>query len=453
MNYGLIFILIVMIMIKMMLKVVFVSVGIFGVMGNSRFKSFNLSKLTGVRMPGVSYDPSKVDWASVISGCKASCRFEKRLCNFYIRAAAHDALSVRDRNGGADGSLLLTDDELRRVENRHDLFAYTVSKNIRMLADKYKSSVADTLAICGAVAVEFLGGPNILAFNRTLLPFNVGRVDGSSPNPANSLAKADINLDEFVSFGSVRGLSMEEMTALMGTHSLIDSKGCLKVDGKSYCDPFKENCDGISMFKWSNSYYKDVCDMQTNINIPAKEILINVDNDFELKTAVCKYTSKKFKDDATLDFVEAPETTDILRVVVEVIENSIMKLWNYTVNDAWLGRACKGQHDNSVKQREIGVSMNKFKNSYAEWSTTYIRAYKRMMSIGVSWSHFGGYPITGNECWSGYRSNIRGVRCSDCGLTYKQMMSNAVSKNCHESCVCTTAFKDTDVFSEWVDKE
>jgi len=37
------------------------------------------------------------------------------LCNFYVRAAAHDSLSISEGYGGADGSLLLTEDEIRRT--------------------------------------------------------------------------------------------------------------------------------------------------------------------------------------------------------------------------------------------------------------------------------------------------------------------------------------------------
>ena len=55
-----------------------------------------------------SYDPTIVDWRSVIAGCRATCRYDRRLCNFYIRAAAHDSLSISEGFGGADGSIFLT---------------------------------------------------------------------------------------------------------------------------------------------------------------------------------------------------------------------------------------------------------------------------------------------------------------------------------------------------------
>ena len=420
---------------------------IHGSVTQNPFQRVNLEKIFGGKKDKrVEYDPSKVDWASVISGCKATCRYEKRMCNFYIRAAAHDALSVRDNVGGADGSLLLTDDELRRPENKHDLFAYTVSKNVRALSEKYKASVADVLAVCGGVAVDFLGGPQIVKYN-FMYPFLVGRVDLREPNPANTLAKADANLGDFVQFANDRKITMEEMTELMGTHSLLDTKGCLRTDGKTYCDPTVERCDDISMFKWSNSYYEDVCNAVTTIHKPPKEVNVTFDNDFELKQELCKYTSDKFREDAQMDFQEVPETTDILDITVEFIENSIMKLWNYTVNDAWLGKACQGSHDQSTAQTAIQTNMNKFKTSYDTWSDTYSRAYKKMISIGAKWSHFGGYAITGMECPSGYTSPIRGVRCNTCHTTFKFIR---IQRNCPSSCICRTAFTNNQVYSEWV---
>ena len=397
---------------------------------------FKYKKITNIK-----YDPSLVDWASVVSGCRASFRYEKRLANFYIRASAHDALSVKDGMGGADGSLLLTDDELRRPENKHDLFAYTVSKNARVLSERYNASVADVLAVCAGVAVEYLGGPLIVKYDRED-PFFVGRVDLSSPNPANALARADTNVTEFVNFAKNRQLSVEEMTALMGTHSLLDSKGCLKLD-RTYCDPYVENCDNISMFKFSNSYYSDVCNTKINMYNPAKEVVVEVDSIFDRKQELCKYTSSHFKDEADLDFQEAPETTDIIKVVVEVIENGLAKLWNYTVNDAWLGMGCRGE----VKQEEVFTSMNKFKNSYNDWAGVYSRAYKKMVSIGALWSHYGGYPITGLECPSGYISTVRGVKCNMCIIPFRVFSTGIV---CPKACVCKTAIRNEEVFSEWI---
>jgi hypothetical protein len=40
------------------------------------------------------YDPTTKDWAAVVSACLAAGRKEKRLFNFFTRAAFHDALAV-----------------------------------------------------------------------------------------------------------------------------------------------------------------------------------------------------------------------------------------------------------------------------------------------------------------------------------------------------------------------
>lgn len=59
----------------------------------------NTKKIKKIKIPkwktsNAKYDPKDVDWNAVISGCRAACNFDKRLCNFYIRAAAHDSLSI-----------------------------------------------------------------------------------------------------------------------------------------------------------------------------------------------------------------------------------------------------------------------------------------------------------------------------------------------------------------------
>ena len=78
-----------------------------------------------------TYNPNKVDWRSVVSSCRATCRYEKRLCNFYIRAAAHDSFSISEGFGGADGSVLLTADEINRPENKYDSWVHILSQNER----------------------------------------------------------------------------------------------------------------------------------------------------------------------------------------------------------------------------------------------------------------------------------------------------------------------------------
>lgn len=213
-----------------------------------------------------SYDPKIVDWNGVISGCRATCRFDRRLCNFYVRAAAHDSLTLSEGFGGADGSVLLTADEISRPENNYDSWAFLLSQNALALAKRYNTSVADTIAVCGAVATEFSGGPNIVS---SLVggSFSVGRYDAVEPNPNKKLPGSNIDLASFSAFAASRNLTLVEMTALMGSHSLIDNRGCERTNG-TQCDPTTESCTDLRIFRWSNIYFRDVCSPNVRINDP-----------------------------------------------------------------------------------------------------------------------------------------------------------------------------------------
>jgi len=389
-----------------------------------------------------TYDPKNVDWAGVISGCKAACRFEKRLCNFYIRAAAHDALSISEEYGGADGSLLLTEDEIKRSENSYDNFAFILSKNALSLAKKYNASVADIIAVCGAVSSEFLGGPKVLAFD-SKNPFRVGRLDKTVPNPANSLAPADLNTTGFANFAKNRFLSIEEMTALMGSHSLIDEKGCLKHDNK-LCNPLLENCDNVSMFRYDNLYFKEMCSPTIKIHIPPKERPIIINETLATNNELCKFTSKHFRDQTLNDInTEIPDPTEVDTEKIDVEWVNPTRKWHHTLNDAWLGQACQNKLKKTDYNRKIHNSMNKFKNSITEWHKIYITAYKKMMNIGVKWAISGGYPMTGFECKK-YISSIKNVNCKLCNVNH----SNFSQRKCPKSCICSTSFANNAKFYE-----
>lgn len=78
-----------------------------------------------------------MDWVSVIEAVRVICKYEMRICNWCTRAAFHDAgsntviqaVGAKRRkgaaivsDGGADGSLLLTVEQLR-AENAYDRWA------------------------------------------------------------------------------------------------------------------------------------------------------------------------------------------------------------------------------------------------------------------------------------------------------------------------------------------
>ncbi len=409
----------------------------------------------------VSYDPTIVDWSSVVAGCRASCRYEKRLCNFYIRAAAHDSLTISEGFGGADGSLLLTQDEIRRTENRYDDFTFILSKNALALAKRYNASVADIISVCGAVGTEFLGGPKIVSLDSNQ-PFLVGRFDKVIPNPVNQLAPSNMNTSSFANFATKYNLTIAEMTALMGSHSLVDDRGCERTNG-SHCDPASEACLDLRMFRWSNKYYRDVCSPNVRINTPARR------STFPLRTfqflqneEICKFTSPEFRKKATDEFNaevftlhqgELPQPNDNVIEVENEMEDVTWsglsigtKPWIYTLHDAWMGNACSGKLPSNNHNNAIKTSMNTFKDNTSSWDETYVRAYKKMVNVGASFSVPGGFAITGDECPSGYASALKDL-VLDCSLCNESARREG-SFNCPSNCKCTTAFSNSVKFYE-----
>jgi hypothetical protein len=400
-------------------------------------------KIPTLKTSNVKYEPWKVDWRAVISGCRAACNFDKRLCNFYIRAAAHDSLSVSKRRGGADGSMLITEDELSRPENKYDAFGLVLSKNALALAKRFGASVADIIAVCGAVSTEYLGGPKIIHYDKKN-PFLVGRYDDKIPDPTGTLPAHNINTTQFIDFSKSRGFTIEEMTALMGSHVLLDNKGCLKENDRDMCDPFKEKCDKLSMFSWRNTYYRDLC--YSNITFTTN---LKTTKQTEIKNNMCSFTSDRFRKESLMDLAREFSINPTQKVLnekevngmTEPIEvdtdlNAIVKKglewkkWVYTIHDANMGMECQRN-----KKSEIKDAMRKFFDKI-EWAKVYKIAYKKMVKIGVKWVK-GGLPITGNECNAGYKSIVGGSeRCKKCNVGHY----SKIEYNCPNDCQCMSAF-------------
>jgi hypothetical protein len=404
-----------------------------------------------------TYDPKKVDWRSVISGCRATCRYDRRLCNFYVRAAAHDSFSISEGFGGADGSVLLTNDEIRRTENNYDSWAFLLSQNALALAKRYNASVADIVAVCGAISTEFQGGPTIVK-DDTTFPFTVGRYDSIEPNPPNKLPGSNLNLEGFSNFAQLRNLTMEEMTALMGSHSLIDDRGCQRTNG-SQCDPTVEPCTDLRMYRWSNQYYRDVCSPNIRINNPpvrSSEPLHTLD--YLRKQEMCKFTSSELRkrsidifdtEITTLMGVQEPEALVIdLDTEMEHVswfsKDLTSRPWIYTVHDAHMGLACQRKVPQSQNNIEIGNAMSNFRNNVLNWDITYIRAYKKMINTGANFAVPGGFAITGDECPSGYVPAIKGLvlDCSKCN----EINRRDGTYNCSPNCRCTTGMSNSAKF-------
>ena len=341
-----------------------------------------------------NYDPTKVKWSIVVQSCNEAFAFEKRYANFFIRTSAHDSLAFDSKSGGADGSVLLTEDELSRPENTYDQFTYKLSPIAKKIADRTRASVADVIAVCGAVAVEYLGGPNIFKIN-TPTPFYVGRTDTNVPNPHKQLAKASLNTTQFASFAQDKGLTLQEMTALMGSHVLIDDQNC-KNNDDTECDPTTERCDRIKMFSWSNLYYKDVCTMPTQIYMHAIETVENITKAQQKKNAMCRYTSQKLKGEQVTEVLADLGPVDTIRtgyqnVIVETKEHPV---WPYTINDAYLGNAC--QNKTLLPQETdlaIASHMKTFATNSVLWNSIYAEAYKKMISLRAVWSNKIQIPL------------------------------------------------------------
>lgn len=401
-----------------------------------------------------SYDPKLVDWNSVISGCRATCRFDRRLCNFYVRAAAHDSLTLSEGFGGADGSVLLTADEISRPENNYDSWAFLLSQNALALAKRYNTSVADIIAVCGAVATEFSGGPKIVA-HHNVVPFLVGRHDTTEPNPKRRLPGSNIDLNVFSEFATSKNLTLREMTALMGSHSLIDNRGCEMTNG-SICDPSKDSCTGLRMFRWSNVYYRDTCSPNIKINDPPIRSTQPLMTLAQLRAHnLCKFTSQQLRSRA-MDVFEEETTTllgtlneDALVIDVETemehvswfSKNLTFRQWMYTVHDAWMGLACQNKVPNNANNTAIRNAMNEFRNNVPAWDTEYITAYKKMVNLGASWAFGAPFAITGDECRSGYVPAIKGlaVDCTRCTEVHQRNGTYS----CPSSCKCATGLSNS----------
>lgn len=442
---------------KLNIKFIFFIIIINNTIGCKYAKSLNLknphinykiNSIKNINRYLTNYDVTKIDWESVISGCHASFNYEKRLANFYIRTAAHDALAIHDGYGGPDGSILLNKDELSRSENNYDSFTYKVSKNAIALSKKFGTSIADIIAVCGAYAVTYLGGPVIIS-NNTNNTILVGRIDSNIPNPSHQLVPADANTDLFNKYSIKFNFTLEEFTALLGSHTIIDDKTCLNTDHKTYCDPLVNSCTNISMFTWDNFYYNDLC----NRNIIMEENSFAIDFKLtkldHIKNNLCKFTSKHFKDkilqdievednlnvnqilginkrmldinnrvklviennfnkkslgtDKPNDLFNDPEILFREKMRVTIFEDNKHKLWPYTVNDAWLGQACQNKLTDTPYNKEIRESMLKFQNNTNYWNEIYIRAYNKMINNNANWVNGKGVPITGKECDSGYK--------------------------------------------------
>jgi hypothetical protein len=187
------------------------------------------------------------------------------------------------------------------------------------------------------------------------------------------------------------------------------------------------DCKNIAMFTWNNMYFKDLCNKNISMEFNTIPREIKKSKKDLIKGELCKFTSNQFKEDTKIDIQketeinvnevlnETPEQElldpfveqNIFEVPVEVslFENNEYKQWFYTINDAWLGQACQNKLESNYYNDQIKESMNKFQLDSNYWNKLYIQAYKKMINNNVRWINLrkNGKPITGKECYSGYK--------------------------------------------------
>lgn len=372
------------------------------------------------------YDPEQVDWRSLVVSCAKSVQYEKRLGNFYIRMAFHDSMSVTCKDGqgcrGADGSLPLFSEEQLLQQNSFDGFSTIASKWILAIASKYQASVADTVAVCGAVAIEVLGGPDVLAFDRQF-PFFVGRIDNPEPSTG-PLPAADVSIQYINDFSLKWGITLEEMVSLLGSHTLFPFQGCrtTSLGSPPLCNPKLQNCTNLQMFTWNTRFYIDACTplvrktlrpRKSDFEVPGDGFLTGpAMDDARERHEMCKFSNPTFRKWAKqFDNNGPPDvkheiywTNDQCQRALPGVEPNCPHAprWYYTAIDADLGLACQGATGGgpyTALHNAVGVYMKRMLNM-KHWDTVYVTAYKKMVGIGARFSK--KIAITGWECPSGW---------------------------------------------------
>ncbi|KAF2161467.1 class II peroxidase [Zasmidium cellare ATCC 36951] len=148
-----------------------------------------------------------------------------RGASFAIRFAFHDAATTSlqtpyyaPASGGADGSLLLSDEESARSEN-NPLQAFR--SNLSAIYDAYKPHIgaADLVQFAGSLGIYACsGGP--------LIKTVVGRKDSAAAAPPNLLPSAfgpGADADVLLSLFADKGFSPQDLSALVGAHTVSQS--------------------------------------------------------------------------------------------------------------------------------------------------------------------------------------------------------------------------------------
>ncbi|KAL4592324.1 hypothetical protein LXL04_005315 [Taraxacum kok-saghyz] len=195
-----------------------------------------------------------------------------------LRLVFHDAgtYDVNDNSGGMNGSICY---ELDRPENKGLKKSLKILLEAKKVVDETQSvsvSVSDVIAVAGAEAVSFCGGPQI--------PVRIGRLDSMVPDPEGKLPEETLDAFGLKQSFKRKGFSTQELVALSGAHTL---------GSKGFGDPFI----------FDNSYYKVLLEkpwssssggMTSMVGLPSDRSLIQDDE--------CLRWISKYADDQDLFF-------------------------------------------------------------------------------------------------------------------------------------------------------
>jgi hypothetical protein len=123
-----------------------------------------------------------------------------------------------------------------------------------------------------------------------------------------------------------------------------------------------------------------------------------------------------------------------------------LNAWDYTKNDAFLGRACQKDYSEigGITNTAIRIERQMKKNfRKSEFDKCYASAYVKMMNFSAEFGVNGPQTISGNECPSGL---IGGIGCSKCTSSYGQGRWR-----CPSYCYCSTGFAPNAKFSPMFD--
>nr|XP_043631231.1 putative L-ascorbate peroxidase 6 isoform X2 [Erigeron canadensis] len=133
-----------------------------------------------------------------------------------LRLVFHDAgtYDMDDNSGGMNGSISY---ELDRPENKGLKKSFKiVAEAKKIVEEKQPVSMSDMIAVAGAEAVSFCGGP--------VIPIELGRLDSMMPDPEGKLPEETLDAFGLKQSFQKKGFSTQELVALSGAHTL-GSKG------------------------------------------------------------------------------------------------------------------------------------------------------------------------------------------------------------------------------------